>query len=163
MQKQLLLIDYDLIKIIPIFINFCLCFIHTRFFQPQKRNTMRKEISINAQGGQVFTNVKIVGLFLAGYYLQIFESNSNNVIADYSGHNEFDNDDWRALPNSAQMNIGRVLMLDTTIVPIDEEIEDKRYLLSLEIYQDGALIDAATEEGPLTLEHIDSLILVKLI
>ena len=124
---------------------------------------MRKEIKVNPHGGPILTNVRIQGLVVAGYYLQFFEANSNNVIASYSGHNESDNDDLRALPNSAEKNLGRVLMLDTSIASIDDTIEDRSYRISLEIYQDHELVDAAIEENQLENNVQYSLILVKLI
>jgi hypothetical protein len=124
---------------------------------------MRKEIRINPDGGQVLTNVRIEGLVVAGYYLQFFEANSNNVIASFSGHNEYDDDDLRPLPNSAERNIGRVLILDTTIASIDDTIEDRTYGISLEIYQDGELVDAAIEENQLANNVQESFILVKII
>ena len=123
---------------------------------------MRKEIRINPDGGQVLTNVRIEGLIVAGYYLQFFEANSNNVIASFSGHNEHDDDDLRPLPNSAERNIGRVLILDTTITSIDDEIEDRTYSISLEIYQDGELVGAAIEEKQLANNIQESFILVKI-
>jgi hypothetical protein len=123
---------------------------------------MRKEIRINPNGGQVLTNVRIVGLVVAGYYLQLFEANSNSVIASFSGHNQYDDDDLRPLPNSAETNIGRVLILDTTIASIDDTIEGRTYGIILEIYQDGELVDAAIEENQLTNNVQESFILVKI-
>ncbi|MFZ4635395.1 MAG: hypothetical protein ACOYNO_14410 [Saprospiraceae bacterium] len=124
---------------------------------------MRKEIRVNPNGGPILTNVRVQGLVVAGYYLQFFEANSNNVIASYSGHNESEDDDLRALPNSAEKNLGRVLMLDTSIANIDDTIEGRTYKISLEIYQDHELVDAAIEENQLENNVQYSLILVKLL
>jgi hypothetical protein len=124
---------------------------------------MRKEIQINPNGAQIMSNVKIQGIVVAGYYLQLFEANSNNVIANYSGNNEYDDDDARTLPNTASKNVGRVLMLDTTIAAIDKQVDDMTYTVSLEIYQDGNLVDTAQVTDQLTNNVQDSLILVKLV
>ncbi len=124
---------------------------------------MRKEIRINPNGGQVLTNVKIEGLVAAGYFLQFFEANSHNVIASFSGHNEYDDDDLRPLPNSAKSNIGRVIMLDTTIAKIDDTSEERSCKISLEIFQNGQLVDAAIQVVPLNNEVTKSLILVKIV
>lgn len=124
---------------------------------------MKKEIKINPNGGQIITNVKIQGLVVAGYYLQLFEANSTIVIASYSGNNACDYDDERTLPDLASNNIGRVLMLDTTISAIDEQIKVKTCTVSLEIYQDGSLVDLAKDVKQLTNKVQQSLILIKLV
>ncbi len=124
---------------------------------------MKKEIKINPHGGRIISNVRIHGLVVAGYYLQLFEAESTDVIAGYSGSNESDHDNARTLPDLATDNLNRVLMLDTTIAVIDEQVVDRTYTVSLEIYQDGHFIDAAIDVGQLSGEVQHSLILVKLV
>jgi hypothetical protein len=124
---------------------------------------MKKEIKINPNGGRIITNVRIQGLVVAGYFLQLFKPASTEVIAGYSGNNESDHDNARTLPDFAIDNVGRVLMLDTTIAALDEQVVDRTCTVSLEIYQDDHFVDAAKDVRQLSNEVQQSLILVKLI
>jgi len=125
---------------------------------------MKKIINIHPTGGNVSVNVKITGLVGAGYYLDVFEKNSNNVIFRYSGTNVYDHDDWRVLPNSADMNINRVIMLNTNIVSIDNNPDvDKRFTIRLQIFQNGSMIDEAVITDKITKQHMNFLTLVKLV
>lgn len=125
---------------------------------------MKKEININPAHGNVSVNVKITGIVGAGYYLDVFEKNSNNVIFRYSGTNVYDHDDWRVLPNSADMNIDRVIMLNTNVVLIDDDPNvDKRFTIRLQIFQNGRMIDEAVITDKITKQHKNFLTLVKLI
>jgi hypothetical protein len=124
---------------------------------------MKKEIKINPNGGRIISNVRINGLVIAGYYLQLFEAASTNVIAGYSGSNESDHDNARTLPDLAMDNMGRVLMLETSIAAIDEQVVERTFTVSLEIYQDDNFVDAAKDVRQLSEEVQHSLILVKLL
>ncbi|AZB35139.1 hypothetical protein [Chryseobacterium bernardetii] len=124
---------------------------------------MKKEIKIIADG-YVTVNVKITGVVGAGYYLDLFEKKSNNVIFYYSGTNEYSHDDSRVLPNSAKMNVGRVLMLNTSVVSIDDEADiEKKFKISLQIFQNGKLVDEAVIADTLKKEHKNFLTIVKLV
>lgn len=112
---------------------------------------MKKVINIHPTGGNVSVNVKITGLVGAGYYLDVFEKNSNNVIFRYSGTNVYDHDDWRVLPNSADMNINRVIMLSTNVVSIDNNPDvDKRFTIRLQVFQNGSMVDEAVITDKIT-------------
>jgi hypothetical protein len=125
---------------------------------------MRKEIKIDPDGGVISTNVEIQGQIAAGYYLQLYEVNSNNVVFEYSGTNEFDDDDYRTLPNTAEKNIGRVIMLDTTVACIEEELEEGlEFTIILSIIQDGEIVGEARYTNQLIECVQSSLIIVKLI
>ncbi len=125
---------------------------------------MKKEINIDPTHGKVSVNVKTTGLVGAGYYLDVFEKNSNNVIFRYSGTNVYDHDDIRVLPNSADMNIDRVIMLNTTIVSIDNNPdEEKKFTIRLQIIQNGIVIDEAVISDKIKKQHKNFLTLVKLI
>jgi len=125
---------------------------------------MKKVINIHPTGGNVSVNVKITGLVGAGYYLDVFEKNSNNVIFRYSGTNVYDHDDWRVLPNSADMNINRVIMLSTNVVSIDNNPDvDKRFTIRLQVFQNGSMIDEAVITDKITKQHMNFLTLVKLV
>ncbi|BAP29090.1 M26 IgA1-specific Metallo-endopeptidase C-terminal domain protein [Chryseobacterium sp. StRB126] len=124
---------------------------------------MKKEIKIVADGN-VTVNVKITGVVGAGYYLDLFEKKSNNVIFSYSGTNVYSHDDNRVLPNSAKMNLGRVLMLNTTVVSIDDDTdEEKNFKISLQIFQNNKLVDEAIISDKLKKEHKNFLTIVKLV
>lgn len=125
---------------------------------------MRKEIKLNCAGGIINTNVKVTGIIAAGYRLELYEAKSNNVIYSYSGTNEYDDDDYRSLPNSALKNIGRVLWLDTIISSLKDEIEEKdEYSISLQIFQDDKLLDEAIYTSKLENQVQSSIIIVKLV
>lgn len=125
---------------------------------------MKKVINIHPTGGNVSVNVKITGLVGAGYYLDVFEKNSNNVIFRYSGTNVYDHDDWRVLPNSADMNINRVIMLSTNVVSIDNNPDvDKGFTIRLQVFQNGSMIDEAVITDKITKQHMNFLTLVKLV
>lgn len=125
---------------------------------------MKKEININPVNGNVSVNVKTTGLVGAGYHLDVFEKNSNNVIFRYSGTNVYDHDDWRVLPNSADMNINRVIMLNTTVVPAENDpVEEKKFAIRLQIFQNGNMIDEAVIADKITKQHKKFMTLVKLI
>lgn len=125
---------------------------------------MRKEININPVNGNVTVNVKTTGLVGAGYHLDVFEKNSNNVIFRYSGTNVYDHDDWRVLPNSADMNVNRVIMLNTTVVPIDDNpTNEKNFTIRLQVFQNGNMIDEAVIADKITKQHKKFMTLVKLV
>lgn len=125
---------------------------------------MKKEIRINPANGHVSVNVKITGLVGAGYNLDLFEKMSNNTILNYSGTNVFDHDDMRMLPNSSDMNVGRVLKLNTYVMSIDDNNDvEKRFTIRLQIIQNGIMIDEAVITDQLKKEHKNFLTLVKLV
>jgi len=125
---------------------------------------MKKEIRINPANGHVSVNVKITGLVGAGYNLDLFEKMSNNTILNYSGTNVFDHDDMRMLPNSSDMNVGRVLKLNTYVMSIDDNNDvEKRFTIRLQIIQNGIIIDEAVITDQLKKEHKNFLTLVKLV
>ncbi|KIC65088.1 hypothetical protein [Chryseobacterium taiwanense] len=125
---------------------------------------MKKDIRIEPLHGNVSVNIKITGLIGAGYYLDVFEKNSNNVVFSYSGTNVFDYDDMRVLPNSSDMNLGRVLMLNTTVVSIDDnQDEEKKFTIRLQIIQNGNIVDEAVISDKIKKQHKNFLTLVKLI
>lgn len=121
---------------------------------------MKKEIQINPTAGQVFVNVKVLGQVGAGYTLKVFEANSNDVVLDYSGNNVYDHDDLRKVSGPAQLNIGRVIMLDVAVTSLGE---DGEYELVLEVIQDQQVVDTAQLESEVSNETKMHLILVKLI
>ncbi|WP_294251475.1 hypothetical protein [uncultured Chryseobacterium sp.] len=125
---------------------------------------MKKEININPAHGSVSVNVKVTGLVGAGYYLDVFEKNSNNVIFRYSGTNVYDHDDWRVLPNSADMNINRVIMLNTTVVPVENDpAEERGFTIRLQVFQNGNMIDEAIIADKIGKQHKKFMTLVKLV
>ncbi len=62
------------------------------------------------------------------------------------------------------MNVGRVLMLNTSVVSIDDEADiEKKFKISLQIFQNGKLVDEAVIADTLKKEHKNFLTIVKLV
>jgi hypothetical protein len=122
---------------------------------------MKEVIKINPNGGIITVNVDVQGIVVAGYNISVYEANSNNVVAAFSGTNQYPENDFFALPNSAAQNVGRILFLNCSFVA-SGAFENHFCTVSLEIYQDKHKIGVASLKEQLTGKVQDSLILIKL-
>ena len=120
-----------------------------------------KTVKFNSKGGAISVQAVFLGKMVANYELKMREKNSNATTSLLSGDNTNPDDDSSVLPTPVINNDGRRIILDTGFYGIDV-VNNPKYEIRLEIYQDKKMIGFDNDKGTLTGKGQTSLIFILL-
>lgn len=89
------------------------------------------------------------GVLAVAYNIVLFEKDSNASVVEYKGNNRNPQPDKYQLPLPANINNGRVLMLNASFYALDID-KSKDYIFSFSFFQGGIFLGDVELTGTLT-------------
>jgi hypothetical protein len=122
---------------------------------------MVKSVKIDPGGSPVSIKVSYTGMVIASYEYQLWDAINNLVLVSKIGNNQNPDDDSYKLPLPAGSNVGRLIDVRSSIVPLDTGTS-RQYSVRVEVFQDEKL-DEAVDSGELIASGTSSQIYIKLV